>query len=208
MPPNYVACYTGGSREVAARRSRLGRHKYVFRYLQFPTCRKPEREKPLPRSRRNFARVASLNCAVSTIVSMFAISKNAASLSSEAPDNVIARRSRAMKVRAPDANDTATMATRAPALIIAHRTGQATVIKPIWGRAARSGRLSPTEFSTTRRRVLSGRHPATASYSVNCTRDPRRPAAISPPNIYTRRGLRVEGVPRRAWRRRPTAAGR
>jgi hypothetical protein len=108
--PNHVPCYTGGSRQVAPQPLSPRRHNYKYsKYLQFPTSRIHHRSasiahravsEPSPtswiapsrssfrissRSRlRNFARIASLNCAASTIVSIFAISKNAASLSSEA----------------------------------------------------------------------------------------------------------------------------
>ncbi len=89
------------------------------------------------------------------------------------------------------------MATEAPALIIAHGTGQATVIKPIGGVPRRSGRLSPTDSLPRAAEFCRAEHPATASYSGSCPRYPRRRAAISPPNTCTRRGLRCRGSTRR-----------
>jgi hypothetical protein len=110
-----------------------------------------------------------------------------------------------LNVRTPDANDTATMAARAPALIIARGPGQATVIKQIGSVPRRCWAAVAHRFSTTCCRVLSRRHPAAASCSGNRTKYPRRRAAISPPNTYMRRGLRCRGCPApcvRAWRHR------
>jgi hypothetical protein len=168
-------------RRVARVSSRLNlpcqrRHKYKdSRYLQFPT--RPNSSwisltfRISTRSRlRNFARVASLNCAVSTIVSTFAISKNAASLSSEA----LVRPSLAvlapppLNVRAPGPNDTATMASRAPALIIAPRNRQASSSR-LAGCCQGAGRLSPTNTCPRAAECCRGDTPAKVG-----SRDDRR----------------------------------
>ena len=68
--------------------------------------------------------------------------------------------------------------------ILGHGTGQATVIKANWQRAAKGG-LGASRASASRRtccRVRSRRPAATASCSGNCTRYPRRSAAVSSPN--------------------------
>ncbi len=69
--------------------------------------------------------------------------------------------------------------------IVAHGTGQATVIKANWQRAAKVlGGTRPPILDYVLPSAVAAT-PATVSCSGNCTRYPRRSGPISSPNIYS-----------------------
>ena len=140
---------------------------------------------------RNFASATSLNCAVTTIASMFAISKNAALLPSEAP----IRSSLAVLAPAPNecrglnANDTTTMAHQGSGVDYRPRVSAGNRHPANWQGARRGWAAPAHRFSTTCCQVLSRRHPATVRGWGNGTRYPSRRGA----NTYVRRDPRCRG---------------